>query len=225
MDGTEDSKEQIGSADLDSNDIEESMSSSELTEGQEVAKGVSKFLFKTAKKVGFIAYDLVTDGMLSNAERMRRASKVQSSRKFSDLSDEDLERKARNTAYSDERFAAMKELSERQGKQHSSMENYGASKREEFVGTYVTEDKKVFILVHECTDVKMQFSIVVLAPPKRLSYCIGKFLGKKMVLFSGKGCTITITWESEDSFTLKGKVPWEQEEVLLNFTRTYNFDI
>lgn len=225
MEDPKDSKEQIDSTDLDSNNMEESTPSPNLTEGKELVKGVSKFLFKAARKVGFIAYDLATDEMLSNAEKMRRASKIQRSHRLSELSDEELVSRVQNTDYSPENFAAMKELSERHGKENSFLENYGVSKRVEFLGVYVTEDKNVTILIDECSDVKMQFFIVVVEPPKKLTYCIGKFFGKKKVLFSGKGCTITMTWDSEESFILKGKVPWEQKEVKLYFTRSSNFDI
>lgn len=193
-------------------------------DGQTVAENVSKFLFKATRKVGYMAYDLVTDAMLDNANKMREMSGYQTSHRLSDLSNEELIRRAQSATSSNERNAIMKELSERRdaskSESYSRMENYGETRVWDYVGKYETEDKNVLIYVRGCTDVKMEFVLAVINPPKRAIECTGKFLGKKRVLYTGSGCTVMIKWNSMDDFVLKGKVPWEKEEVELLFTRS-----
>lgn len=215
--------------DSDSKNIIESANPPIQTGGQVIAKNVSKFLFKATRKVGYVAYDLATDVMLDNAKKMQRMSGIQISQRLSDLSDEELIRRGQNAKSSEEKNAILKELSERRdtskSNSHANIENYGKTRVWEYVGKYVAEDKNVFIVIHKCTDVIMEFIIAVVNPPKRITDCTGKFLGKKRVLYSGNGCTIMIRWNNVDDFILKGKVPWEKEEVELHFIRTDHLEL
>lgn len=153
-----------------------------LNSSSEQNKGLSNFLSRTAKKVGFTVYDMVTDGLFQIAQETSRTSE----------SEED-----RNTA--------------------KALLNYITTRMTEYEGNYIAEDESMAIRVEKCTTAKMDFIIASKMYSKSIK-CTGKFISQNKVLYSGQHCTLTITLCSEDELILKGKLPWEENEIELYFT-------
>lgn len=147
----------------------------------EQSKGLSKFLSRTAKKVGFTVYDLATDGLFQIAQEASRTSE-----------------------------------SEKDCNSANDFINRMSTQIREYEGFYTTEDKNMTIQVEKCTAAKMDFIIASKIYSKSIK-CTGKFLGHSKVLYSGQHCTLTLTLYSDEDFIMKGKLPWEDDDIELHF--------
>lgn len=205
-------------------------------------KDIKKTFIKTIKKVGMFAYDAITDDMLSKSDKISRASRTQESKKYYNLSNDELVKMYESSkCNTTERLALQKELRERKLEKEATesgdysklnnyyrgidtMEFFGKNRFTDYKGVFVSEDSNILIRVEECTDVVISFAIYNQEMKRQINYCRGKFLGTDKVLYVGQKCNLIIEWYSEDEFLLKGKFPWEQDDIEMLFMRPYLFE-